>query len=246
MAFTYKYLAVSANKFVEQVVRHANSGHTNYVTGVVPRHKDPLVVDRKLIAKFHCDRDRNRRSRAKLAGIASVHYVRHDRHWVLMATVGVGPFYDEHAAEYGQRHQFRSLERQGFCYAGYRITRRRGPCGEKLRTLVSLDPETYRNVKGRLLDLATRRSVQALEAEFWQLGFEPYSPVRKQLFAMVRGVNRRRKQRGFQPVDWRKCVRTRRRITKGGVLPGGVENVDSFTHQTDVAGRNQHILSRQA
>ena len=217
----YRYLAVNVNKFIEHIVRHANSGHTNYVSGMVPKHKDPLDVDAKLIRKFNCDLQKDNRYRAKLAGVASVHYVRQDRLWVLMATKGLGPFYDEHVSpDYDGQHQFKQLCREGFRSSGYLVTKRGSGYDSKQHTLVSIDPEVYKDLKGYFLELAVRRSAKGLEEEFRKanLKYHSWGPVFKQLYWILSKVNERRKQRGFEQLEWRRCIKTKRRITKGGII----------------------------
>ncbi|MCA9173526.1 MAG: hypothetical protein KDB14_03485, partial [Planctomycetales bacterium] len=63
------------------------------------------------------------------------------------------------------------------------------------------------------LDLATHRSEENLMRELWNLPFEPYAPVRRQLLNIVRAVNRERKTAGFSriPCD---AIRFKRRILK--------------------------------
>jgi hypothetical protein len=85
---------------------------------------------------------------------------------------------------------------------------------------VRLDKPTYLALRAYLLDLAVRRGQETLEEEFRSICFQPYRPVREQLLAILRAVNRKRKAAGLSPLDYR-CVRSRRRITK----PFGVQTV---------------------
>jgi len=76
---------------------------------------------------------------------------------------------------------------------------------------VRLSLATYREIRGELLRLSIRIDAGALEHHFHHLPFEPYAPVCRQLYSIVRAVNRRRKTAGLDLVDW-KCVRTRRQV----------------------------------
>jgi hypothetical protein len=66
---------------------------------------------------------------------------------------------------------------------------------------VRIDQETYKMVKAHLVDLAVRRSAEALEAEFRGLPFEPYRPVVRQVLNIHRAVNRAQRAAGYQPVS---------------------------------------------
>lgn len=215
MAPTYRWIAVSKDGFVEQLVRYINGGHYFYVTGKIPEKKCPETVDSKMLEKFECCWPRWKRSRRKAAGVASVHYLRFGDFWILVATYGQGVFFDEHAAiTSGSSHQFRDCRRAPIQCFGYSISHRYSEQTNKWHTLVRLDTETYKDLKAHLVGLATRRSVAGIEQEFERLSFQPFRPVREQLFAILRNVNRRRKQCGYESVDWSKCISSKRRITK--------------------------------
>ena len=78
---------------------------------------------------------------------------------------------------------------------------------------VRIDQVTYRRLRAYLVDLAPRRSLEAMAEEFGMLRFEPYAPVRRQLVNLLRAVNRVRKQAGFEPVP-PSCLRLKRKIYK--------------------------------
>ena len=88
---------------------------------------------------------------------------------------------------------------------GYSVSYRNGHAS------VRIDQETYKRLKAYLVDLAPRRSVEAMVEEFGMLHFEPYAPVRRQLLNLLRAVNRTRKRAGFEPIPV-ECLRLRRRI----------------------------------
>jgi hypothetical protein len=208
MQANYRYEAVSVDGFVEQLVRYVNTGHYFYVTGHIPEAKDVESVDQKLLGRYEVAMPRWQRARRKQAGIASVHYLRHERLFVLVATHGHHRFFVEH-----HPGQVRDCRRVGIKFGGYSIGRRFSSRTQKWHTLVRLDREMYKSLKAYLLDLALRRSVEALEDEFWAVCFQPYRPVREQLLGILRAVNRKRKRAGYTSLDWR-CIRSQRRITK--------------------------------
>jgi hypothetical protein len=207
-SWKYRYVAVSIDGFIEQLVRYVNSGHYFYVSGCVPGGKSPELVDEKLLARYSIVQQRWERSRRKQAGFASVHYLRYDRVFILVATHGRHEFFDSHSDE-----QIRDCRRVAIRYGGYAI--RRHACGRtgKWHTLVRIDKPTATALRAYLTDLALRRSKEQLEDEFRSVCFQPYRPVREQLMTMLRAVNRRRKAAGLPIIDYA-CIPSRRRITK--------------------------------
>ena len=81
-----------------------------------------------------------------------------------------------------------------FKLGGYSVSYRNG------HARVRIDQESYKGLKAYLVDLAPRRSVEAMTEEFGMLRFEPYAPVRRQLLNLLRAVNRTRKRAGFETV----------------------------------------------
>lgn len=213
-SWQYRYQAVSIDGFVEQLVRYVNTGHYFYVTGRIPVGKLPDKVDQKLLSRYGIAMPRWERARRKQAGMASVHYLRFEERFILVATHGEHPFFESHSDQ-----QISDCRRIGIKFGGYSIRRTFCQRAKKWHTLVRLDKPTYLALRAHLLELATRRSATALEETIQSICFQPYRPVREQLLAMVRAVNRKRKAAGLASIDFH-CVRSRRRITK----PFGVGN----------------------
>jgi hypothetical protein len=207
-SWEYRYVAVSIDGFIEQLVRYVNSGHYFYVTGCVPDRRSPAHVDEKLLGRFSIVQKRWERSRRKQAGFASVHYLRYDRTFILLATHGKHAFFDAHSAD-----QVKDCRRVAIQFGGYAV--RRHACGRtgKWHTLVRIDKSTATALRAYFTELALRRSKEQLEDEFRSICFQPYRPVREQLMSMLRAVNRRRKAAGLPGIDY-DCVPSRRRITK--------------------------------
>src|SRR5947209_4462088 len=92
----YRCEATSAEGFVQQIAScYLPHGYWFYVTGFVPEGKDPRRVDEKLLDKYGIARSRQSRARRKLAGFANLHYLRFERTFVLLATHGTHPFFEE-------------------------------------------------------------------------------------------------------------------------------------------------------
>lgn len=182
-------------------VQYLRHGYWFYVAGNVPGGKDTEAVDRKLITKYGIMASSNERTRRKRAGLANLHYTRHDRFFLLMATHGQHRFFDDEAG------QICDARRRPIKFAGYAISHRNG------HACVRIERAEYLQLKAWFLDLACRRSVEALAAEFGGVRFIPYRPVRQQLLAIWRSVNRDRRLAGYESIPI-ECVPWRRRIVK--------------------------------
>jgi hypothetical protein len=90
---------------------------------------------------------------------------------------------------------------------GYAVSFRHG------RSYVRIAEERFRELKSYFLEVAIHRKAGPLANELAALPFEPYAPVRRQLFIVLRAVNRARRSAEFQPVPWT-ALRLRRRIVR--------------------------------
>lgn len=194
-------------------------GYWFYVTGRVPPGKDPRGVDQKILSKYGIDLSRQQRARRKAAGQANLHYVRHGENFVILATHGRHLFF---AAEATSLRDIRKVPLQIGGYSIYvkqgdflkRVSAEVPPTRDgRYRTRVLIARERYRELRAYFLDLATHRSVERIGWEFWNLPFEPYAPIRKQLLRILRLVNAKRSAMGYERVS-PQLLRLRRRIVK--------------------------------
>ena len=210
----YRAEATSLEGFVQQIaccyLRH---GYWFYVTGHVPAWKDARTVDRKLIAKYDIGVSESTRSRRKRNGRANLQYLRHGRLFVILATKGQHDFF---TVESKSIHDIRRVPLQ---YGGYSISYRRGGrtrAGERdvrWHAHVEIERRRYLEMKAWFLDIAPHRSVDSLALAFYEVPFEPYAPVRRQLLNIWRAVNRSRRKAGFGPVPV-EVLPLKRRIVK--------------------------------
>jgi hypothetical protein len=216
----YRCVATSVTGFVQQLAScYLPHGYWFYVSGMVPEGKDPETVDDKLITKYGISLSRQSRARRKAVGIANVHYLRHDRRFVLLATHGHHPFFDE------EQENIRDARRTPIRFAGYSISvamggykRKESPKGEAVRDTrhrvrVQIQHHEYQGLKAYLLDVGRRRSAEYVAEQFLALPYEPYAPVRQQLLNILRLVNRVRHSVGREPIS-PKVLRLRRRIVR--------------------------------
>jgi hypothetical protein len=210
----YRSEAVSVTGFVQQIAcSYLRHGYWWYVTGRIPAGKDAKSIDRKLIEKYGIDVSESTRARRKQLGRANLQYIRHDRFFAILATKGKHRFFEEEAAS------IRDIRRIPLRFAGYAISYRRGGRtrdGERdhhWHAHVEIERQRYLEIKAQFLQLAVRRSPQTLALAFYELPFEPYAPIRRQLLLLRRDVNRVRKQAGFSviPIE---VIPLRRRIVK--------------------------------
>ena len=198
----YRCRAVLLPAFIQQLaVAYVARGYWFYVSGWIPFNKDAEAVDCKLIEKYGIDISKWERARRKKAGLANLHYLRHGRNFVLIATHGKHRFFEEEAAV------IRDIRRVPFRLGGYSVSYRNDHAS------VRIAQESYKGLRAYLTDLAPRRSVEAMIEEFRMLHYEPYAPVRRQLLNLLRAVNRVRKKAGLVdvPAD---CLRLRRRVLR--------------------------------
>jgi hypothetical protein len=196
----YRCEATSVVGFIQQLaVAYVGRGYFFYVTGEIPERKDPRAVDRRIIEKYGVSIGKTARSRRKTAGLANIQYLRYRRAFVLLATSGKHSFFEE------ERTLIRDVREVPIKFGGYAVSYRAG------HPHVRIEQRRYLELKAYFGDLATHRSAEKLEAEFRRLPFEPYAPVRGQVFGILREVNRRRQTARFELVS-QACLRTRRRI----------------------------------
>jgi hypothetical protein len=198
----YRCVATTAAGFVQQLaVSYIGHGYWFYVTGEIPSRKDPAATDRKLIDHYGIGISKWARARRKRAGLANLHYLRHDRFFVLLASKGEHRFFEEEKG-------FKDVRRDSISFDGYSI-------GYKLDTRgvwhpsVRIHPKIYSDLKAYFSERATKHSPQSIMEELFHLPFEPYAPIRVQLLCLYRTINRLRSAAGLETVP-RSAVRLRR------------------------------------
>jgi hypothetical protein len=198
----YRCEATSVEGFVQQLaVSYLAHGYWFYVAGHVPARKDPRAVDAKLVGHYGIDVSKWERARRKRAGEANVQYLRFERFFVLLATHGAHPFFDE------EGEAVHDARRVPIKFHGYAVSYHGG------HPHVRIEQAEYNRYKAYFLDVATHRSADRLAAELGRLPFEPYAPVRRQMLAVLRAVNRARDAAAMEPVP-ATCFRFRRRICR--------------------------------
>ena len=199
---TYRCEAKSIEGFIQQLaVGLVCRGYWYYVTGWIPKRKDPRAVDAKLTNRYGIELTKSSRMRRKQAGRANVQYIRIGRFFVLIATEGV------HLFRESEGELVRDLRRAPLIFGSYSISYRQS------KACVRIDEETFRMLKAAFVRSALRMDERRLASHFAALPFEPYGPVRSQLLEIWRAVNTIRTTAGREPVT-KRCLRFKRRIVR--------------------------------
>jgi hypothetical protein len=152
--------------------------------------------------------------------------MRHERFFVLMATGGVSPFFEQESGV------IRDCRREPFKYGGYSISSKGG------RVSVRIEREQYNVLKAAFLEYALRRSPERLEGMVSTLPFEPYAPVRRQLLSLVRAMNKARKAAGLKPLSY-SCVRLKRDFARTFAR---VDDPARDSREMDGGGEGGHVV----
>lgn len=199
--FVYRCEAASLDGFIQQLAAsYLRHGYFFYVTGSIREGRDPRDVDRRIVERYDLAISKFTRARRKKSGTASVQYLRHGRFFVLLATHGKHRFFEEEVG-------IKDAREAPIRYEGYSVSVRAG------RSCVRIDRGSYLNIKAYFEDIATKRSAEVLAKQLRSLPFSPYAPVRSQLFAILRAVNRARQAAGFESVP-NTAIRVRREPVK--------------------------------
>jgi hypothetical protein len=222
----YRCVATSVDGFVQQLaVSYIGQGYWFYVTGKIPKGKDPGRTDAKLIERYGVDISKWARARRKRAGLANVHYLRHERFFVLIATKGEHAFFTE--------ENYRDVRRQPIRFCGYSISYRQGRDG-KGHPSVRISQEEYRSLKAYFLEIAVHRDAVRLQAEFQRIRYTPWAPVRAQVLNVLRVVNRVRERAGMEVIP-AAAVRTRRMPVRVFEV-GDIRTTSSVVNEAGGAG----------
>jgi hypothetical protein len=213
----YKWEATTLEGFIQQLaVAYIARGYFFYVSGHVPKRISAAEHDQRMLAKFDVAKSKwSRYRRRKQRGsdgrpLGNVQYIRHGDFWVLLATAGHHRFFTEHKKfDEIQRQlirQYRDVRETPITYGGYSVSWRG-------RASVRIGLQAYRDLKAHFLHLAAKESRNSLEQEFGRAPFEPYAGVTRQMFAILRAVNRVRRTASL-PLVRRASIRVKRQVVK--------------------------------
>jgi len=210
----YRCEASSLEGFVQQLVCYVTSGYRWFVTGEIPRQKDPWSIDERIVFKYGIDLSKSQRARRKQRGEANLQYLRWRRFFVLVGSSPLGghPFFEE------ERGALRDIRKQPIRVDGYAISMRRDGSEwregrERWRAHVRIDRDRFLETRAFFTENAAYWPRDRLESALGELPFVPYAPIRRQLLGILRDVNAIRGEKGLAPART-SCLVLRRRVVK--------------------------------
>lgn len=170
----------SAELAVRVATLASRFGYVHAVSGKIPKGKDPQQVDRKLTAKYGVTCDRVRALREYRRGKAKVKYLRWRDRFVLLATDGESPLFEEERPV--------DLRERSIRLGDYTVMVVEG------RPSVRLTAYRYRRLRGEVLTAALSPKAERL----LMVPRLKYPGVRRQLRRLARMVRQRRKRAGYR------------------------------------------------
>ncbi len=208
---------MSVEGLIQQLVVHFRNGYWFYVQGRVPDGKDEFAVDEKLMSKYGVKLSKYQRTRRRARGFYNVQYLRFNQDWILLATHGTHPQDTLEKAHpesfhYSECKNLKDVRRSPLKCHGYSIGYRRGRDG-KFHVQVRIEDSEYKEIRDYLVEMAGRRKFGWCVNQVWNIPYEPYKPVRKQMKTIVRQMNRVRKLRRQEQIP-EKFIPWKRKIVK--------------------------------
>ena len=226
----YSCAATSTSGFIQMLAcNYLPHGYWFYVAGKVPPGKDPRLVDRKLIEKYQIAVSRTTRWRRKELGRANHHYLRFEDRFLLLSTHGKSVFFcdtddggESRRNESGRELRIRDARKsksggcQPILFAGYALScvrvAEKGR-GERYRVRVQVCREMYLEWKAYYVAQARYATPERMADELRRFPYEPYRPVRQQLYRILEAVNAVLAARGLPKLS-ADVLPQRRRIVR--------------------------------
>ena len=205
----YRYKTESVHGTIQLIAAsYLRHGFYWYVTGSIPKGKDPEVVDRKLIAKYQIAVSEWERRRRKKAGLANAHYIRFENWFIILVSEGHHVI-KQPTSQGGEREQLKDCRVWPIHLNGYSVSYRRSGVVEpgqlrRRRAHVRIDKRTYNQLKSYFESIAVHRHAESLANEIKSISFARYAPIRRQLLNIARCVNRLRAAHGYETIPYSK------------------------------------------
>ncbi|MFQ5442242.1 MAG: hypothetical protein ACE5EB_05900 [Thermodesulfobacteriota bacterium] len=166
----YTYEVQNWQGLLQQLVNYTSLGYTKYCAVEYPerKHERFSAIDRKIIAKYHVDKSKDQRSRLKKKGYANFVFLRWDKYtWVLQSpgVVREDILYDDIF------HSFPKMPIE--VKVGTNMCLLVGRFGKGGGISVKMTPETYREVKAGLREVAATGDRNRCVREFNKLNGLP-------------------------------------------------------------------------
>jgi hypothetical protein len=205
MGSAYQCQATTLEGFIQQLVQYFTSGYVFYSTAAIPATKRGRAgaVDKKLVRKYDINISAWTRQVRRKEGRAVFQYLRYENFAVIVCTKG-----ERQKFNAGEGKNIKDARRRPLKFAGYAVSVRVKENG-KLGARVRVERDTEAMLKCHFAGLALGCSTPRLKAAIYNLPFEPYAPIRRQLLGLVRAMNRIRKAASLELLPY-SCVRMQR------------------------------------
>jgi hypothetical protein len=199
-----RHLCRSSAEKVRRIGNFVTKGYHFHIWGRVPEGKTGEEIDATM-ARKHPSILLSlpaKRQRFKRHGESRLQYLRFQSHWLILATHGYGPFWQ---AEEKNIRKHEGKNARPIIFWGYSLSFRNGKFHARIRT------EELKRLRKFFLDVATRRDLPWWREKLWNLPFEPYAPVLRQVGGLVRRVNKIRQTAGLPKIP-ENYIRVRRNL----------------------------------
>jgi len=194
------YLVADIHGLVQLICsNYFTHGYYFYTTGIIPKDKDPELIDVKLILKYQTHAPKSKSYRRQKAGIARVKYLRCGRLFVLLATHGKSPIF--------QQEKLKDARNHPIALKGYSISIN----PETLKVTIRVHKTTMHRLEKMIFNRVRWRQ-DVWKRFFWRFPFRPYAGVRTCVFTLLRSLNQARRAFRLPPIHWRTCVRKKMAI----------------------------------
>jgi hypothetical protein len=174
-----RYVVHSLGQFLFKVsVSYLRAGYVHYAIGVIPEHKDPEVVDRKLLAKYGITSCRMTRLRQRRQGQSSVMYLRLQRRFIILATDGQHLFFDEE-----QHHDCRQ---RPILFSGYSLGIKGG------KPWVAIAPQRWIAICREAERMTLHNEIKITDY-LHNISPLTFQGINEQRLKLVRAINRKRR-----------------------------------------------------
>ncbi len=132
-------------------------------------------------------------------GEGNVRYFRWNVFFVLMSTNGEHCFFEN-------EYDIKDIRKFPIKVGGYSISVRRDgrtKCkadNSQYRVHIRIEEDRYKELTARLDHFATRMSANVLGAKLYEIPYRGYAPIRRQLYQLLRQVNRKRRRSGLSQL----------------------------------------------
>lgn len=211
----YPCVATTPAGFIQRLAHdYVQYGAWFYVTGVVPVRylAEPARLDAKLIEKYGVSVSRWTRYRQRERGKATIHYLRHEGFWILIATRGshcierkgrVVRFFEDNDVR-DLRHPSTPVYFWGHSIGAFEQER-------QWRYRVRIQRRELLGLRAYFITSMWGRSAAEIGEAFRSLPYVPYRGVKDQYRWILDAVNARRRKAGLRERIPYRCVEELRR-----------------------------------